>query len=135
MTKDTLNNISISATQGLTIVQTTLSALKAFIPAIAAVGGPIGMGISLAASLIPLISKIPTGGEITDETQAKYRQEVDDIISGKAFEGEEWKQSGYAAASVHIDGALKDIAAHDKQVAAEAAAQPKVAEVTQGQQL
>lgn len=120
--------VQLTATQGLTVVQTTLAALKAFIPAIAAAGGPIGMGISAAAALIPLISQIPTGGEISEADQQALLTDVDNIVSGKAFEGSEWQQSGYEDASDEVEAARKLIADHDARLAA----QPKA---TTGQQL
>ena len=58
---NTLQTIQINASMALDVIKTMLPVLEAYVPAIAAMGGPIGLGISAASLLLPLLSKIPSG--------------------------------------------------------------------------
>lgn len=89
------NQIVLGANTALNIINTQLPFLKAVIPALAGNAGLVGMAVSAAQAILAIIESIPTGGVISVEDQAILRDEVKDIISGKAFEGNEWKQSGF----------------------------------------
>lgn len=88
MNKD---QIALAGEQALAIVNTQLPLLKLILPAVAAAGGPVTLGIAAAAALLPLIRALPVGGLVDAETQQKLMDEVNDIVSGKAFEGPEWQ--------------------------------------------
>lgn len=89
------NPVVLGVSTVLNIVNTQLPFLKAVIPALASIGGPIGLAISAAQGLIEIIRAIPTGGEVSVADQQLLLDEVNAIISGEAFEGAEWKQSGF----------------------------------------
>lgn len=87
------STIIFRAEQALEIVRKTLPLIQAYGPAAAAIGGPVGLGISAAVALLPLIEKIPVGELLTIDEQAALKSQVDDIVSGKAFEGSQWQKS------------------------------------------
>jgi hypothetical protein len=89
------DQITVTASQSLTLIQSVLALVKTFYPAAAALGGPVGLAVSAAAALIPLIKQIPTEKVITVDDQAKLLSEVQSILDGTAFTGPEWKPSGY----------------------------------------
>ncbi len=92
LTKD---QVVVDSKAVLTVINSQLPFLKAVIPALASNAGLVGMAVSAAQALVAIIQAIPTGGTISAEEQAVLKKEVDDIVSGKAFEGDEWKPSGY----------------------------------------
>jgi hypothetical protein len=63
---NTLQNIELGAQQALGLIQAALPVIEAIAPA----GGPVGMGIGLAAQLLPLLAKIPVGTVISVDEQA-----------------------------------------------------------------
>jgi len=89
--------VAMGAQSALTFVQTLLPVLEATVPSIGAAAGPIGLGISAAALLIPLISQLHLGGTITSEQQAELLNRIANILSGLAFNGPEWQPSNAAA--------------------------------------
>ncbi len=91
----TKNDIVVDSKAVLNVVNSQLPFLKAVIPALASNAGMVGMAVSAAQALLAIIDSIPTGGVISVADQAVLKQEVEDIVSGKAFEGDEWKPSGY----------------------------------------
>ena len=84
-----IQTIEIDASKALEIIQTVLPILEAYIPAIAAMGGPIGLGISAVAALLPLLQKIPSGLISPDVQQALATRIVN--LQTTAFSGPQWQ--------------------------------------------
>lgn len=83
-----LQTIEIDAGKVLAAVQAVLPALEAAIPALAAAGGPITLGVSALAALLPLIEAIPAG-LISVQEQTDLAQRIQTL--GTAFAGPEWQ--------------------------------------------
>lgn len=111
MTKDQFVTDSKSV---LAVVNSQLPFLKAVIPALASNAGMVGMAVSAAAALVEIIKAIPTGGTISKEEQQTLLNEVNDIVSGKAFEGDEWKPSGYIHPEPEAPPSTKEVVAQIK---------------------
>lgn len=86
---NTLQTIQINASMALDVIKTMLPVLEAYVPAIAAMGGPIGLGISAASLLLPLLSKIPSG-VISVEEQAALENRIM-ALQTTAFSGPQWQ--------------------------------------------
>jgi len=85
----TLQTIEINAVMALDVIKTILPVLEAYVPAIAAMGGPIGLGISAASLLLPLLAKIPSG-VISIEEQAALEHRIM-TLQTIAFSGPQWQ--------------------------------------------
>lgn len=83
-----IQTIEIDASQALQVIQGILPVLEQWVPAVAALGGPIGLGVSAAAALLPLLEKIPSG-LISDADQAALAARVA-ALQTTAFSGPEW---------------------------------------------
>lgn len=90
-----LQTIEIDAQKVLTLIDTLLPFAEKYIPQVAAIGGPIGLGVSLAGSLLPLLNDIPTGTVITPEIQADRLARIQSIAF-LDFSGHQWMQSSTA---------------------------------------
>src|SRR6266404_7273176 len=64
----TIQTIEVDAQNVLKLIDTALPLIQAVAPA----GGPIGLGVSLAASFLPMLEKIPIGPTFTVEMQQDY---------------------------------------------------------------
>lgn len=87
-----VQQIQIDASEILQFINSILPPLEAAIPAVAAAGGPIGLGASLAAGLLPLLSKIPIGPVFTVEVQQDILTRVQ-AINLLDFSRPEWQKS------------------------------------------
>ncbi len=83
-----IQSIEIDAQKVLAAVQTVLPALEQAIPVVAAAGGPIALGVSAAAALLPLIEAIPSG-LISAEEQTDLAARINGL--GSQFAGPEWQ--------------------------------------------
>lgn len=87
--------ITLDAQKALTFVDGILPILEASVPAIAAAGGPIGMGISAAALAVPLIEDIINQIEaqgVVDVSAQQARLDAVDLAMTD-FHGDNWKVS------------------------------------------
>lgn len=92
------NKIAIAAEDAVKLVKNLLPFLEAAIPAVAAAGGPVGLGVSAAAALVPLLEQIPTGELVSvDEQQAQFNT-VTSIVDGTAFDSPDWHPATQQAA-------------------------------------
>lgn len=87
-----IQTIQIDASEILQFINSMLPTLEAAIPAVAQVGGPIGLGVSAAAGLLPLLSKIPIGEVYTVEVQQDILTRVQ-ALSLLDFSRPEWQRS------------------------------------------
>lgn len=90
--------ITIDAQRALAFVETVLPILERSLPAVAAAGGPIGMGVSAVAVAIPLITdmiaQLEAQGLIDAPAQQARVDAVDQAMTD--FHGENWKVSTQA---------------------------------------
>ena len=96
-----IQEITIDAQKVLAIVDTLLPFAEKYIPALATVGGPIGLGVNLASSLLPLIGLIPVGTVITAAQQQDYLNRVQALVL-LDFSGPQWQQSTAPAAATKL---------------------------------
>jgi hypothetical protein len=71
-----LQKVEMTGEEILAFIQTILPYLESSLPAVAAVGGPIGMGISAAGLLLTFLDKIPIGPTFTVDQQQQLRDRV-----------------------------------------------------------
>lgn len=87
--------ITLDAQKALAFVQGILPVLEASIPAVGAAAGPVGLGVSGAALLLPLVGDIITQlqaqGIIDPATQQDRLAKVTKALTD--FTGPEWKPS------------------------------------------
>lgn len=88
----TLQTIEVDAQKVLAVIDTLLPFAEKYIPAIAPLGGPVGLGVSLASSLLPLIGLIPVGPVMTAAMQQNYLNRVQALVL-LDFSGPRWKVS------------------------------------------
>jgi len=96
-----VQQIQIDAGELLTFINSVLPVVEANVPAIAGAAGPIGLGVSAAAALLPLLSKIPIGPVFTAEVQ----QDILNRVQARAlldFSGPVWQKSTTEAAPTVI---------------------------------
>jgi hypothetical protein len=82
------STIEIDAEEALAVVQSVLPALESYLPSVAAIGGPLGLGVSALSALLPLINLIPSG-LISVAGQADLVNRVN--LLGSQFGGPEWQ--------------------------------------------
>lgn len=87
-----IQTIQLDAGEFLQFVNGLLPTLEAAVPAVATVGGPIGLGVSAAAALLPLLSKIPIGQVYTVEIQQDILNRVQ-ALTLLDFSDPAWKRS------------------------------------------
>lgn len=87
-----IQTIEIAATEALGIIDAVLPIVEKAAPFAAAAGGPIGLGVSAAAALLPLLQKIPIGPEFTVEQQQSYLDRIK-IQTLLDFSAPAWKLS------------------------------------------
>jgi len=87
-----IQTIEIGATEAIGIIDSILPIAEKALPVLAAAGGPIGMGVSVAAALLPLLQKIPIGPEFTVETQQDYLSRIQ-AVNLLDFSGPAWQLS------------------------------------------
>lgn len=71
-----IQTIQLDAGEFLAFLDKILPIVEAYVPPIAAAAGPIGWGVSGAAALLPLLSKIPIGPVFTAEVQQSYLDRI-----------------------------------------------------------
>jgi hypothetical protein len=90
-----VQTVAVDANKFLAFVQAILPVLEASIPAVAAAGGPIGLGVSAAAIALPLliqlIQQIEAQGVILPADQQTRLDQVTKALTD--FTGQEWKPS------------------------------------------
>lgn len=88
--------ITLDAQKALAFVQGILPILEASIPAVGAASNPIGLGISGAAILLPLvadlIAQLEAKGIISPDEQQARLAKVEKALTD--FSGPEWRPSG-----------------------------------------
>ncbi len=84
--------IQLDVGEVLTFIDGVLTPLEAVLPQVAAVGGPIGLGVSAAAAILPLLSKIPIGQVYTVEVQQDILNRAQ-ALTLLDFSGAQWKRS------------------------------------------
>jgi hypothetical protein len=89
--------VEIVAEDALNVIDTVLPFVEKALPAVAAVGGPIGLGVSAAAALLPLLNQIPTGTVITVAQQSALAARIAALPN--MFSGPEWKPRPATAAA------------------------------------
>lgn len=76
--------ISIGANEALTLLQTLVPILESSIPAVGAASGPIGLGVSAAVLLAPiiirLINRLAAAGTIDAATQQAQLERVASVL-------------------------------------------------------
>jgi hypothetical protein len=87
----TKQTIQMDAALILGSVKTILPALEAAIPAVAAAGGPIGLGIAAAGGLLTLLGQIEIGGVMTVDEQAALSARITAAMQG-GFKKPEWTE-------------------------------------------
>lgn len=87
-----IDTIEIGATEAIDIIDSVLPIVEKAVPIVADAAGPVGLGVSAAAALLPLLQKIPIGPEFTVETQQGYLQRIQ-AISLLDFSGKAWQPS------------------------------------------
>jgi ABC-type antimicrobial peptide transport system permease subunit len=75
----TIQTIQMDAQAALDFIKSALPILEATIPAVGAAAGPIGLGVSAAALLLPLLAQIPIGTVITAEEQQALKHRVQEM--------------------------------------------------------
>lgn len=89
---DVIQTIEIGATEALGIIDSVLPIVEKALPVVAASAGPVGLGVSAAAALLPLLQKIPIGPTFTVETQQSYLQRIQ-AVSLLDFSSAAWQPS------------------------------------------
>lgn len=88
----TPQTISMTAQEGLGLVNTLLPILEVAIPGIA--GGPVGLGVSAALAITPvvirLINRLAASGAIDAATQQAQLERVAGVLD---FTGDTWSKS------------------------------------------
>lgn len=87
-----IQTIQLDVGELLTFVNGVLTPLEAVLPQVAAVGGPIGLGVSAAAAILPLLSKIPIGEVYTVEVQQDIFARAQ-ALTLLDFSAAQWKRS------------------------------------------
>jgi hypothetical protein len=85
----TFQTVEIVAEDALNVINTVLPFVEKAMPVVAAAGGPIGLGVSAAAALLPLLQQIPTGTVITVAQQSALAARIAALPG--MFTGPEWK--------------------------------------------
>jgi hypothetical protein len=88
----TVQKIEVDAQQVLNFINGILPLLEASVPAVAAIGGPIGLGVSAAAAILPFLASIPIGTVYTVEIQQDILNRVQ-AINLLDFSGPQWQKS------------------------------------------
>jgi hypothetical protein len=96
--------VEIVAEDALNVINTVLPFVEKAIPLVAAAGGPIGLGVSAAAALIPLLEQIPTGSVITVSQQSALAARIAALPS--LFSGREWQPRPVPAAGALAGGSV-----------------------------
>lgn len=91
-----IDTIEIGATEVLGIIDSVLPIVEKALPVVAASAGPVGLGVSAAAALLPLLQKIPVGPTFTVDTQQQYLQRIQ-AMSLLDFSGAAWQPSTQSA--------------------------------------
>jgi hypothetical protein len=94
--------VEIVAEDALNVINTVLPFVEKAIPVVAAAGGPIGLAVSAAAALIPLLQEIPTGSVITVSQQSALAARIAALPS--LFSGREWQPRPAPAAGAPAGG-------------------------------
>jgi hypothetical protein len=101
----TLQTIQMDVQSILSFIDKILPTVETAVPAIASLGGPIGVGLSAAEGIVSLLGKIPIGPVYTVEVQASYLQRVQ-ALTLLDFSGPQWKpSSGVPATAPASSGA------------------------------
>ena len=87
------NKVTVITGDVLAAIDQILPFLKQALPVVEAAGGPIGLGLSAAQALLPLIDAIPMGGTVSVEAQQARRDAVEAILNADTFSGPEWQLS------------------------------------------
>lgn len=92
------NTVTIATEDALAIINQVLPFLEQALPAVEAASGPIGLGVSAATALVPLIGAayeaIAAGSSVADQ-KALYAR-VQAIKDASTFAGPEWAISPLA---------------------------------------
>lgn len=84
--------VVVDAQVALSALQQIMALLRASFPSVAAIGGPIGLGITAVVGIaLPLIEALANGSVLSAEEQAKLRAEVDAITAGQMFSQPQWQ--------------------------------------------
>jgi hypothetical protein len=97
--------VEIVAEDALNVINTVLPFVEKAIPVVAAAGGPVGLGVSAAAALIPLLQQIPTGTVITVAQQSALAARIAALPS--LFSGPEWQPRPAPAAGALAGGSAR----------------------------
>jgi hypothetical protein len=89
---NTIQTIQLDAGEFLQFIDGVLTPLEQAIPAVAQVGGPIGLATSAAAAILPLLSKIPIGEVYTVEQQQSILDRVQ-ALNLLDFSAPGWQRS------------------------------------------
>jgi len=87
-----IQTIEVDGEKLIAFVNNVLPVLETAVPALAAAGGPVGLGVSAAAALLPLLEQIPIGPTYTVEMQQNILNRVQ-AITLLDFSGPQWKKS------------------------------------------
>jgi hypothetical protein len=84
--------IILNTQVALGAAQQILAFLRTSVPAVAAMAGPIGLGLSAAVSiLLPLIEALVQAGVMSIDEQASLEAEVIAILVGRRFTEPQWQ--------------------------------------------